>query len=224
MDGTLIEHTWQLSQITETLFARFATQLTPVTHAEFYELFWLKNEDMWCMMVDGVLDGDTAAKYSYVNTLRGLGQDIGLAEPMLAYWNQLVLQEVVPFEDTFTVLNSLQGRYTTGILTNGFVTLQRAKINRYKLADYVDFTLVSEEAGFHKPDQRIFFKALELAGNALPQQTLYIGDSLVSDIQGAQTAGLTPVLMNPDNNLDAPTGVIKIQKLSDLLGLLGIRD
>ena len=145
MDGTLIEHTWQLNQITETLFARFADELAPVTHDEFYRLFWPKNEEMWYMMVDGIVDGDTAARYSYVNTLRALGKNATLATPMLAQWNQLVLEEVKPFEDTFAVLNTLRGRYTTGIVTNGFITLQRAKINQYQLAEYVDFTLISEE-------------------------------------------------------------------------------
>ncbi len=224
MDGTLIEHTWQLRRITETLFARFAGELAPVSPSEFYDLFWPKNEDMWYMMVDGVLDGDTAAKYSYINTLRALGKDTALAQPMLAYWHQLVLEEARPFEDTFAVLTALRDKYATGIVTNGFATLQRAKINRYHLAEYVDFTLVSEEIGFHKPDKRIFLKALEIAGNASPQQTLYIGDNPVSDIQGAQDAGITPILMNSRNDLTAPDGVAKVQKLSDLLKLLGLKN
>jgi putative hydrolase of the HAD superfamily len=224
MDGTLIEHTWQLRRITETLFARFAGELAPVSHSEFYDLFWPKNEDMWYMMVDGVLDGDTAAKYSYINTLRALSKDTALAQPMLAYWHQLVLEEARPFEDTFAVLTALRDKYATGIVTNGFATLQRAKINRYHLAEYVDFTLVSEEVGFHKPDKRIFLKALEMAGNASPQQTLYIGDNPVSDIQGAQDAGITPILMNSRNDLTAPDGVAKVQKLSDLLKLLGLKN
>ena len=66
MDGTLIRHTWQLNEITEALFARFASHLAPITQDEFFENFWPRTEDMWYMMVDGVLDGDTAAKYSYV--------------------------------------------------------------------------------------------------------------------------------------------------------------
>ncbi len=220
MDGTLIEHTWQLDRITNALFARFADELAPVTHEKFYDLFWSKNEDMWYMMVDGVLEGDTAAKYSYINTLRALSQDTSLAEPMLAYWQELVLTEAVPFEDAFTVLDALRGKYTTGIVTNGITTLQRSKIDRHNLADYVDFTLVSEEVGYHKPDKRIFLKALQLAGSPRPEQTLYIGDNVVTDVQGSQTAGLIPVLFAPRNDAKAPDGITQIQSLSDLLSLL----
>ena len=176
------------------------------------------------MMVAGVLTGETAAKYSYINTLRALGQDTGLAEPMLAYWQELVLQEAKPFADTFAVLETLRPKYTTGILTNGFAGLQRAKLERYSFANYIDFTLVSEEAGYHKPDTRLFWRALELAGNPSPQQTLYIGDSLSADIEPALGVGITPIFMNPRNDLDPPAGVNKIQQLSELLDLLGIKD
>ncbi len=223
LDGTLIKHTWQLSQITESLFARFADELTPVSHDEFFECFWTKSEDLWYMMVDGAIDGATVAKYSYFNTLRALNRNTDLAEPMLAGWKELVLTEAVPYEDTFSVLEALRGTYKTGILTNGFVALQRAKIERHNLAAYVDFTLVSEETGYHKPDKRVFEEALDMVKGALPERTLYIGDNLIADIKGAQKAGLTPILINPHDDLDPPDGVVKIQKLSDLLRLLGLQ-
>lgn len=222
MDGTLIEHTWQLSQVTEALFARFAADLAPVTHDEFFDLFWHKNEDLWYMMVDGVIDGDTASRYSYINTLRALGQDISLGEEMLLAWRELVLAEALPFEDTFIVLEKVGQNYTTGILTNGFTTFQRSKIQRHNLARYVDFTLVSEEAGAHKPDRRIFLKALELAGCTLPAQAIYVGDNPAVDIEGALGAGLVPILMNPDDDLEPAPGVAKIKQLSELLVLLNL--
>jgi HAD superfamily hydrolase (TIGR01549 family) len=220
MDGTLIKHTWQLDQLTDSLFARFAARLPAVTCDEFFETFWPKAEDMWYMMVAGVLDGETAAKYSYVNTLRTLGQDTSLAGEMVLAWHELVLAEAAPLADTFTVLDALRPKYTTGLLTNGYTTLQRAKIEHYHLADHVDFTLISEEAGYHKPDKRIFEEALKLAGHPAPAQTLYVGDNPTTDIQGALGAGLVPVLIDPEDEVTAPEGVVKIRQLSELLKLL----
>lgn len=219
MDGTLIKHTWRLNQLTETLFARFADQLAPLTHDEFFECFWPRNEDMWYMMVDGVLSGDMAAKYSYVNTLRALKKDTALAEAMVNCWNELVLEEAIPFEDTLAVLSAVRAKYRVGILTNGFTTLQRGKIKRHRLDQHVDFTLVSEEAGYHKPDKRLFLAALELAGGVAPGQVLYVGDSLIADIQGAQNAGLWPIFMSPGEG-NCPEGIITIRQLSELRTLL----
>ena len=223
MDGTLIRHTWQLSQITETLFAQFADELTPLTHDEFFERFWSKSEDLWYMMVDGAVAGNIVAKYSYFNTLRSFDKNTDLAEPMLSVWNELVLTEAKPFDDTFVVLDALRREFTTGILTNGFVTLQRGKIKKYKLAEHVDFTVVSEEIGYHKPDKRVFEAALKVAGDDIsPGRTLYVGDNLVADIQGAKDAGLIPILMNPRNDLDPPDGTVKIRQLSELLKILAV--
>ncbi|MFN8454541.1 MAG: HAD-IA family hydrolase [Anaerolineae bacterium] len=222
MDGTLIKHTWQLSQLTQTLFARFAGLLTPLTHDEFFDCFWPKNEDMWYMMVAGAIDGDTAAKYSYFNTLRVLGKDTSLATTMVECWNELVLAEAMPFEDTFTVLEAVRRKYRVGLLTNGFTTLQRGKIKRHRLDERVDFTLVSEEAGYHKPDRRLFETALKLAGNVSPKQTLYVGDSWGADIEGALGAGLSPVFLCPAEDSRTASGVMTIQNLSELLGVLGL--
>jgi HAD superfamily hydrolase (TIGR01549 family) len=222
MDGTLIQHTWQLSQICQTLFAEFAAQLAPATEEEFFDCYWEKSMDMWHMMVDGVIDGETAAVYGYANTLRQLGQDPGLGEAMLHAWRKIVLEEAVPFEDTYRVLDAVRQKYTTGILSNGFTILQRQKITKYNLADYVDFTLISEEAGCHKPDKQIFFKALKLAGPARPDEALYIGDNPEADIIGARSAGLTPIFINTNNYADPPAGVVQINTLSELLPLLNL--
>jgi len=221
MDGTLIEHTWQLSQLTGAMFKQFQANLTPLTEAEFYDVFWPKNADMWSMMVDELIDGDTAQLYSYVNTLRTLKKDTALAAEMLAYWTELVLAEAVPFQDTTSVLKALRPHFTTGIITNGFTSFQWAKIRHYELDQAVDFCLVSEEAGTHKPDPRIFELALEKAGGLSPRQAIFIGDTLASDIEGALRAGLEPIFMNPRDDQTPPPGVPKIKTLAEFLALLG---
>jgi len=159
-----------------------------------------------------------------VNTLRSLGKDTALAESMLAAWEELVLEEAVPFADAYVVLDAVREKFTTGILTNGFIGLQRAKIERYNFAAHVDFTLVSEEAGYHKPDRQIFCEALKMANQTLPEQTLFVGDNLLTDIEGALAAGMLPILMNPDDDVDPPPGVVKIRRLSELLELLDLNE
>ena len=219
MDGTLIKHTWQYHQITDALFEQFAEHLAPLTNEQFYEIFWPKNYDMWYMMVDGVVDGDTAQVYSYINTLRYLKLDESLAPKMVDTWIELVLKEAIPFEDTFSVLDALRSRYTIGIVTNGFTSMQRTKIDRYQLADHVDFTMVSEETGFHKPDTRIFELALQRGGNCLPEEAVFVGDNPQTDIAGALKTGIHPVWV-ASNGQTPPAGVTTIQHLSELLAQL----
>lgn len=220
LDDTLIRHTWPYSQITGRLFEKFAPALYPLSAEAFFQVFWTKNLDLWHMMVDGVIDGDTAQLYSYINTLRTLKQDVSLGVEMMEYWEDLVLTEAVLCEDTLPVLAQLRPHFTIGIVTNGFNRMQKAKLQAYHLAEAVDFCLVSEDAGVHKPDSRIFELALKKAGNISAEQAVFVGDNPVNDIEGALSAGIQPVLLDPHQQLSAPPGVIKINQLTDLLTLL----
>lgn len=46
----------------------------------------------------------------------------------------------------------------------------------------------------YKPHRAIFDKALELSG-CRPEEAVHIGDSYTSDVQGARTAGIRPILV-----------------------------
>lgn len=230
MDGTLIKHTWQTEELSQAFFDAFANQLAPLTADVFFATFWEKSTDMWYMMLDQVIDGRTAQLYGYRHTLRSLNQNPNLAQQMVDTWERLVLEEAQPFEDTYNVLQTVRQHYLTGILTNGFISLQRAKLNKYQLCQAVDICFVSEETGYHKPDSRVFTYMLTQLRQHRPQlrpeQVVYVGDNPVSDIAGAKAAGMQAVLiqtdsatsqfMPPQPTLDTPI----IHRLSDLLPLL----
>ena len=52
------------------------------------------------------------------------------------------------------------------------------------------FIIVSEAAGYKKPDPRIFRDALELTGISSPEQILFVGDNPHADIEGAKRFGM----------------------------------
>ena len=70
----------------------------------------------------------------------------------------------------------------------------------------------------------VFFEALKMANHALPEQTLFVGDNLLTDIEGALAAGMIPIFMNPDDDVESPAGVVKIRQLSELLHLLNLTE
>jgi putative hydrolase of the HAD superfamily len=61
------------------------------------------------------------------------------------------------------------------------------------LASYFDVTVFSWEAGFMKPDPRIYELALERLGLS-PDECLYVGDGGHGELEGAKKAGLPTVL------------------------------
>mgnify|MGYP000231633514 CR=1 FL=1 len=57
-------------------------------------------------------------------------------------------------------LAALRPHYRLGLVTNGPSRMQRPKIEQFRLGDYLDPLIVSEEVGVAKPDPAIFDPAL----------------------------------------------------------------
>ncbi len=224
LDGTLIEHTQDIRDLCRRTFDAFADRLSPVTEAEFWETFWPKNHDMWYMMVDGVLKGDVARLYSFINTLRALRADERLGAPMLQHWEDGIIAATRLFDDVPSVIERLRSAgLRLGIVTNGYTAMQSRKVRHHSLQTRVDFVLISEEAGAHKPERAIFDLALAQAQVAA-RQALFVGDTPPSDIEGALSAGLHAVLIDPrDTWAEVGDGQFpKIRQLGQLLPLLGL--
>jgi FMN phosphatase YigB (HAD superfamily) len=78
--------------------------------------------------------------------------------------------------------------------------------------------VVSEEAGFAKPDRRLYARALEATG-VQPHEVVYVGDSIHLDIVPALSLGLRAVLIDRTGCFAGFNGD-RIGNLDELRGLL----
>jgi putative hydrolase of the HAD superfamily len=121
----------------------------------------------------------------------------------------------VAMEGAHDVLDELrEAGMALGILTNGSIVAQEAKIAHLGLDELVDAVIVSEAVGCQKPDQRIFDAALESL-DVDPADTVYVGDHPVNDVQGATDAGLTAIWLRGWH--DWPADVIPAEHSVDSL-------
>jgi FMN phosphatase YigB (HAD superfamily) len=74
---------------------------------------------------------------------------------------------------------------------------------------------ISSEAGFAKPDPRIFVAASESLGYP-PHRVVIVGDSLVDDYQGGERAGLHAILLDRTNRYAAIRSIRRILTLREL--------
>jgi putative hydrolase of the HAD superfamily len=58
-----------------------------------------------------------------------------------------------------------------------------------RIAERLDVALFSSEVGRRKPDPAIFERALEELG-VVPERALFVGDTLATDVAGAQAVGM----------------------------------
>ena len=93
------------------------------------------------------------------------------------------------------LLDALHGQCRLGLLTNGAPRIQRGKIEAVGVATCFDVILVSGEAGYGKPDPRLFAAMLSRLGVA-PDRAVMVGDNLAKDVGGAQSAGMRGVWIN----------------------------
>jgi YjjG family noncanonical pyrimidine nucleotidase len=109
------------------------------------------------------------------------------------------------------LLDALQGRVRLGIVTNNSVVEQMEKLRALDIGRYFDTLVMSEDAGFAKPDKRIFDLALERMG-ATAHETVMIGDSFSADIEGARNANIPALWFNRKLHQTQAFTVVSSQK------------
>lgn len=111
----------------------------------------------------------------------------------------------------------LERRAVLGVVTNGPGAHQRSKVQTLGLERFLPMenVIISGEAGYTKPDVRIFLLAQQKLGlDCRSAQIWYVGDSFVNDIEGAFRAGWKTVWMNrrggpmPKRNMEDGTEII----------------
>ena len=106
------------------------------------------------------------------------------------------------YSDVISVLKELrQTGYKLGLISNMNKTGKEI-LNEFNLVDYIDVCVTSKDSLAEKPDPKIFLDTLTLL-NVKPAQSVYVGDQILSDIQGSKNVGIIPLLIDRDNvNVD----------------------
>jgi putative hydrolase of the HAD superfamily len=110
-----------------------------------------------------------------------------------------------------------------GIVSNTFVHASSLEkhLEQLGILEFFSVRLYSYEFKFRKPDPRIFNSAAQRIGEA-PENILFVGDRLDTDIRPAIKAGMTAVLKTAYTNASQriPDGIRKIEHLAELPALI----
>lgn len=101
-----------------------------------------------------------------------------------------------PLASAQALLDSLRGRgVKTGLVANAWpdpARVLRGDVERYGFADLLDVQVYSTDVGARKPEPAIFTAALDALG-VEAHDAMFVGDSLVADVQGAAAVGMTTI-------------------------------
>jgi putative hydrolase of the HAD superfamily len=128
-----------------------------------------------------------------LESMRRLALEAGYPESMAQEAFEVFYRarnEVVLYEDVLPALDALRARWRLFAISNG-----NADLGVIGLAHYFERSLSARDAGWLKPDPRIFRRLLEEA-RLDPARVLHVGDDPEADVDGARAAGLRPVWLN----------------------------
>lgn len=120
-----------------------------------------------------------------------------LFDQMRNIYNEALFNSLELFDGVEDTLHWLKLHFSLGMITNGPSKFQRKKIDHLGIAHYFDQIIVSGEFGEHKPNPSIFEFAVKSLETTV-EQSVHIGDRPDSDIDGAQSIGITGILVRKD--------------------------
>jgi len=216
-DGTLFDYDRAEAQALRLTFEAAGHDFRPA-YAEAYRRI---NATMWRELELGQISPERLRTRRFALLFEEAGLDLDPEEFGRAYLRNLALGTdlVDGAEET---VRALHGRVGLALITNGLQEVQRPRLAGSSIGGCFDAVVISEEVGAAKPDPAIFQVALARMGHPRRDEVLMVGDSLTSDVAGANRAGIDVCWFNP-TGLPLPPGLearYQIRDLSELVALV----
>jgi HAD superfamily hydrolase (TIGR01549 family) len=125
-----------------------------------------------------------------------------------------------PFQDAAPVLGTLRAAGLRMAVVSNWDCSLAGVLAGVGLGGAVDAVVTSAEVGVEKPQSAIFQAALERIGRR-PEEALFVGDSLETDVLGARAAGIRAALLDRPAASDG-LEVERIFSLSEVPRLAGV--
>lgn len=159
------------------------------------------NDSYWKRLEKGEISKQEVLYGRFRTLFEKLGiQDIQLEEFASSY--QRALGSVYFFQDdSYKLCEELSKEYRQFVVTNGVTQTQRNKLELSGLDKLMEDVFISETIGVPKPNKIFFEKCFEKIPGFQKEKAIIIGDSLTSDMQGGNNAGIDCCWYNPDKKV-----------------------
>jgi len=211
LDGTLLDRRRSFEGFGRDQWARFDAVGRTVDREKYVQL-----------LVERDRDGYAPRQRLFTGLVAQLGLPPGLAETLLNDYRAGFPHACLLFPDAVRTLSAVRGAgLTLGLITNGSVRMQSRKLECLALSPLFDTILISDAEGIHKPDRRIFHRALERL-TATAARSVFVGDHPAVDVAGARAAGMQAVWRRDPRVSQVVEAEGVIEELGDLVPLLGL--
>ena len=187
---------------------------------ELFRLYEDCNNAMWAAFDRGECTKDflVVERFRRFLSAAGLQRDPALCNQV--HLNALG-QSTLLLPHALEVCRTLSVSHRLYIVTNAVASVQKRRLSGSAIAPYISGAFISEDAGASKPSTAYFDYVFQRVPGITRENCLLIGDSLSSDIQGANNYALPCCWYNPKRMQPPDTRRIDFQ-IQDLRQLYEI--
>ena len=190
------------------------------------------NHKMWQALERGEMSKPQILVGRFEKFFGMYGLDIDQASAFNERYQELLGETICFNDNAYEIITDLKGKVLQCAASNGTKKAQTGKLKNSGLDQLFDLIFISEDIGAEKPsveffdksfeDIKAYFKENKMNSNAETdgesfdkEEVIIIGDSLTSDIKGANNAGIKSCWYNP-NGLVNDKGVSVDYEIKDL--------
>lgn len=194
VDQTLLDFKKSQEYALQYSFMQFGRKIDDAVQKQYSEI----NDAYWKRYERGEIDKKKLLSGRFDTLFSRLGiTDIEVKDFGEVY--QKALGSVYYFrDDAYQLCSKWRGKVRQYAVTNGVASTQRRKLQLSGLDQILDGVFVSEEIGAPKPQISYFEKCFQKIEGFEKGKTLIVGDSLSSDMQGGNNAGIACCWYNPE--------------------------
>lgn len=166
------------------------------TFEKFHEFYLKKNEELWHLYYFQKIEKAELRYKRFYDSFLNFGiNDEKLSKEISEAYIKIAPYSTELKAGCIETLDALVKKYPLHIITNGFNEVQHIKIDSCGLRKYFDQIIISDNYNLTKPNVEIFRLAESMA-KAEREKCVMIGDSWISDVEGAIGAGWKAIHYN----------------------------
>lgn len=218
IDGTLLDFEKAEKESIKRCFEKFGLGICSEQMLAEYHII---NRRHWAALERGEMSKQEVLEGRFIEFFKLYGFDTSIAcDFNLAY--QLSLGDTSEYcKNAYETVVACRDKVKQYAVTNGTKTAQEAKLNNTSLINLLDGVFISDVIGHEKPSIEFFDSVFRALPEYDKSDMIIIGDSLTSDMQGGNNAGIKTCFYNPKKS---PTNTnLRIDyEISDLSEVLDV--
>lgn len=193
IDDTLIDFKESEAKALSACFNAFEVSVSDEELRVYSEI----NRKYWGLLEQGKVEKKSMLERRFDDFIEYLDISHIKGSVINTMYQEALGDHVVMYPGAYELCQKYQGIKKQYALTNGTIVAQNKKLNNTGLKDLLDGVFISDEVGYQKPDKRFFEYCFDQIPGFQKEKAIMIGDSLSSDMKGANNTGIDCCWYNP---------------------------